>query len=52
VNGLEFFKAADGEMYVIAAIGQEHRMGRWYKIKNARNSVQVLKLGKVAVADE
>jgi hypothetical protein len=45
VNGLEFLKSADGEMYVVAAIGQEHRLGRWFKCKDARNCVRVLKLG-------
>jgi len=30
--------------YLVAAIGQEHRLGRWFRIKEARNRVLVVKI--------
>ena len=41
VNGLAFSK--DGRT-LAAAIGQEHRTGRWWRIKEAKNSVVVINL--------
>ena len=51
VNALEF--SSDCE-YLIAGIGQEHRLGRWWKVKEAKNSVCVIPLKKLnsAVAEE
>lgn len=39
VNSLAF--SNDGSK-LVAAIGQEHRLGRWWKIKEAKNSVLVI----------
>lgn len=43
VNSLQF--TSDGTK-LIAAIGQEHRLGRWWRIKEAKNSVIVIPLLK------
>lgn len=43
VNSLAF--SSDGSK-LIAAIGQEHRLGRWWRIKEAKNSVLVIPLLK------
>lgn len=41
VNALAF--SNDGNV-LIAGIGQEHRLGRWWRLKNAKNSVCVIPL--------
>lgn len=41
VNSLEF--TSDGK-YLIAAVSQEHRLGRWWRIKEAKNCVHVIPL--------
>lgn len=33
------------EVYVAAAVGREHRLGRWWRLKSVKNSVHVLSLG-------
>lgn len=43
VNSLAFTN--DGSK-LIAAIGQEHRLGRWWRIKEAKNTVMVIPLLK------
>lgn len=43
VNSLAFTN--DGTK-LIAAVGQEHRLGRWWRIKEAKNSVVVIPLLK------
>lgn len=43
VNCLSF--TPDGN-YLIAGIGQEHRLGRWWRIKEARNSIVIIPLLK------
>lgn len=43
VNCLKFSK--DGS-FLVAAVGQEHKLGRWWRIKEARNSVCIIKLRK------
>lgn len=43
VNSLAF--TSDGSQ-LIAAIGQEHRLGRWVRIKEAKNSVLIIPLLK------
>lgn len=43
VNSLQFSK--DGS-FLVAAVGQEHKYGRWWRIKEARNSVCIIKLRK------
>jgi ribosomal RNA-processing protein 9 len=41
VNDLKF--SEDGT-YLYAAIGQEHKLGRWSTNKKAKNSVEVIKM--------
>ncbi|XP_060081368.1 U3 small nucleolar RNA-interacting protein 2-like isoform X2 [Ylistrum balloti] len=41
VNSLTFSK--DGDM-LVAGIGQEHKLGRWWRIKEARNGVVIIRL--------
>lgn len=41
VNSLSF--TSDGKL-LIAGIGQEHRMGRWTVVKEAKNSVLIISL--------
>ncbi|XP_071138149.1 U3 small nucleolar RNA-interacting protein 2-like [Mytilus galloprovincialis] len=43
VNSLQFSK--DGS-FLVAGVGQEHKMGRWWRIKEARNSICIIKLSK------
>jgi len=33
----------DGD-HIVAAVGQEHRLGRWWRIKEARNSIVIIPL--------
>lgn len=41
VNSLQFSKSGG---YLIAGIGQEYRLGRWSKIKEAKNNITVIQL--------
>jgi len=41
INGLQVAKSG---RFIVAAIGQEHRFGRWSRISKARNSVQLVEL--------
>ncbi|XP_026286964.1 U3 small nucleolar RNA-interacting protein 2 [Frankliniella occidentalis] len=41
INGLAF--TSDGQ-YLVAAVGQEHRLGRWWRDPSAKNSVIVIPL--------
>lgn len=41
VNGLAF---ANGGKQLLVAVGQEHRLGRWWKIGGAKNAVLVFDL--------
>ncbi|CAF5134760.1 unnamed protein product, partial [Rotaria magnacalcarata] len=43
VNDLKF--SSDGN-YLVVAIGQEHRLGRWWTVKSAKNVVLIYKLDK------
>ncbi|CAF1336953.1 unnamed protein product [Adineta steineri] len=43
VNDLKF--SPDGN-YLVVGIGQEHRLGRWWTIKSAKNAVLIYKLDK------
>jgi ribosomal RNA-processing protein 9 len=43
VNSLQF--SSDGN-FLIAGIGQEHRLGRWWRIKEAKNVIMVFPLTK------
>ncbi|CAB4432448.1 unnamed protein product [Rhizophagus irregularis] len=37
VNSLKFATVIDEKVFLLAGIGQEHRLGRWQKIKKAKN---------------
>ncbi|KAJ3145885.1 pre-rRNA processing protein [Geranomyces michiganensis] len=39
--------AAGDSLHLAIAIGQEHRLGRWWRIKDVRNEVRVLDLGEL-----
>ncbi|KAL5013671.1 hypothetical protein ScPMuIL_007941 [Solemya velum] len=41
VNCLQF---SQNGQYVIAGVGQEHRLGRWWRIKESKNSIVIIKL--------
>jgi ribosomal RNA-processing protein 9 len=43
VNSLIF--TSDGK-YLIAGIGQEHKLGRWWRIPQAKNSIVIIPLIK------
>lgn len=43
VNSLQF--SSDGN-FLIAGIGQEHRLGRWWRIKEAKNVIMIFPLTK------
>lgn len=43
VNSLQF--SSTGE-YLVAGVGQEHRLGRWWRIKEAKNGIAIIKLHK------
>ena len=45
MNALSF--SNDGNM-LIAGVGQEHRLGRWWSLKNAKNSVCLIPLRRTA----
>jgi hypothetical protein len=31
-------------LHLVAAIGQEHRLGRWWKVKGVKNEIKVIDL--------
>ena len=41
INALEF--APNGD-FLVVGVGQEHRLGRWWKIKEARNQIVIIPL--------
>lgn len=43
VNALEFSPTGD---FLVAGIGQEHRLGRWFSIKEAKNQIVIIPLTK------
>ncbi|KAK7102278.1 U3 small nucleolar RNA-interacting protein 2-like isoform X2 [Littorina saxatilis] len=43
VNSLQFSPNGD---FLVAAVGQEHRLGRWWRLKQAKNAVYVIPLPK------
>lgn len=49
VNALTF---APSGKFLVAAIGQEHRLGRWERIKAARNGVRIIPLVSADEAKE
>jgi ribosomal RNA-processing protein 9 len=49
INALQFTEIFDPlvkkkSIYLIAAIGQEHRLGRWERIQKVKNSVKIIKM--------
>uniref|UniRef100_G1R5X6 U3 small nucleolar RNA-interacting protein 2 n=1 Tax=Nomascus leucogenys TaxID=61853 RepID=G1R5X6_NOMLE len=46
INSLKFSSSGD---FLVAGVGQEHRLGRWWRIKEARNSVCIIPLHRVPV---
>ena len=45
INDLKF--SSDGQ-YLLAALGQEHRLGRWWTVKSAKNALLIYKLPKTS----
>lgn len=49
VNSMSFFnsKSVDDKMHLCLgiAVGQEHRLGRWWRIKDSNNEARVYELG-------
>jgi ribosomal RNA-processing protein 9 len=43
INGLKF--SSDGS-FLVAAVGQEHSLGRWWSLKHAKNSLCIINLQK------
>nr|XP_028574561.1 U3 small nucleolar RNA-interacting protein 2 [Podarcis muralis] len=43
VNSLKFSNSGN---FLVAGIGQEHRLGRWWRIKEAKNSICIIPLKK------
>ena len=41
INALAFSHHGD---FLVAAVGQEHKLGRWWRDKKSRNSVTVISL--------
>ncbi|XP_071985235.1 U3 small nucleolar RNA-interacting protein 2 [Engystomops pustulosus] len=41
VNSLQFSSSAD---FLVAGVGQEHRLGRWWRLKAARNGLYIVPL--------
>ncbi|XP_066472207.1 U3 small nucleolar RNA-interacting protein 2 isoform X2 [Tiliqua scincoides] len=48
VNTLQFSNAGH---FLVAGIGQEHRLGRWWRIKEAKNSICIIPLKKANAGD-
>ncbi|NWU98924.1 U3IP2 protein, partial [Upupa epops] len=45
INSLKFSAAGD---FLVAGVGQEHRLGRWWRIKEAKNSICIIPLKRKA----
>ncbi|XP_048346776.1 U3 small nucleolar RNA-interacting protein 2 [Sphaerodactylus townsendi] len=48
VNSLKFSNTGH---FLVAGIGQEHRLGRWWRIKEAKNSICIIPLKKTAAGN-
>lgn len=44
VNSLQFVQDGD---FLVAAIGREHRLGRWWNFKEVKNSIMVIPMLKL-----
>lgn len=49
INSLQF--SSDGTL-LVAGVGQEHTLGRWWRIKEAKNGIVIIPLKKEKTADE
>uniref|UniRef100_A0A8C1Z831 U3 small nucleolar RNA-interacting protein 2 n=1 Tax=Cyprinus carpio TaxID=7962 RepID=A0A8C1Z831_CYPCA len=49
VNSLKF---SNSGKFLVAGVGQEHRLGRWWRIKEARNGIYVIPLKRQAQEQE
>ncbi|NXL64366.1 U3IP2 protein, partial [Chordeiles acutipennis] len=47
VNSLKFSATGD---FLVAGLGQEHRLGRWWRLKEAKNSICIIPLKRRAAA--
>ncbi|NXX99954.1 U3IP2 protein, partial [Centropus bengalensis] len=45
VNSLKFSATGD---FLVAGVGQEHRLGRWWRLKEAKNSICIIPLKQAA----
>ncbi|NXO01748.1 U3IP2 protein, partial [Rhinopomastus cyanomelas] len=45
INSLKFSATGD---FLVAGVGQEHRLGRWWRIKEAKNSICIIPLKRKA----
>ncbi|KAF3829090.1 hypothetical protein GH733_003354 [Mirounga leonina] len=45
INSLKFSSSGD---FLVAGVGQEHRLGRWWRIKEARNSICIIPLHRTS----
>ncbi|XP_061473904.1 U3 small nucleolar RNA-interacting protein 2 [Rhineura floridana] len=48
VNSLKFSNSGN---FLVAGIGQEHRLGRWWRIKEAKNSICIIPLRKATAGN-
>uniref|UniRef100_A0A663F3N0 U3 small nucleolar RNA-interacting protein 2 n=1 Tax=Aquila chrysaetos chrysaetos TaxID=223781 RepID=A0A663F3N0_AQUCH len=49
VNSLKFSAAGD---FLVAGLGQEHRLGRWWRVKEAKNGICIIPLKRRPLAPE
>lgn len=49
VNAMAF---APSGKFLVAGIGQDHRLGRWQRIKKAKNGVRIILLGDAEENEE
>lgn len=49
INALEF--STSGK-FLVAGVGQEHRMGRWWRLKEAKNGIYIIPLKRRAAQQE
>ncbi|KAJ7316713.1 hypothetical protein JRQ81_002875 [Phrynocephalus forsythii] len=47
VNSLKFSNSGN---FLVAGVGQEHRLGRWWRIKEAKNSICIIPLQKTSAS--
>uniref|UniRef100_A0A6J0UH88 U3 small nucleolar RNA-interacting protein 2 isoform X1 n=1 Tax=Pogona vitticeps TaxID=103695 RepID=A0A6J0UH88_9SAUR len=48
VNSLKFSNSGN---FLVAGVGQEHRLGRWWRIKEAKNSICIIPLKKTTASN-